>query len=435
VTATTARRATLVAVVQAAVTVLCIPALILPDILPRWSITASLVGLAWVPLLGLLVTRRPFARTPVDVPLGLLLGLTVVNALTTADGSTTFPHVLKWVAGIALFYAIAGLLQATGWLRLSAWAVSLLGLALVPFVLFGVNWSGAKFSWLPVTPRDLFPHLLRPFWKPEGYAGFNPNMAGGVLAMIAPVPLARALFGRGARRGSGLATRLINGLLALLIGMALLLTQSRGAILALLVAASVMLATRDGRWWVAACALLVTGAFVFQALGFEAGATLELTSDAESAINSAAGRLELWSRAWSALQDFPYTGIGLGMSNHIMPLRYPSFRISPTGITDHAHNLFFATGVEMGYPGLIGLLAFLFGLLGAQWQACRRLVRARPRNGDALPLALGALGSAVVYCVHGLTDHVTFYARASLVAWVLLGVGMGVSLFTQKELP
>ncbi len=427
----TPRRHAFVAVAQAAVTVLCIPALILPDLLPRWSITASLVGLAFVPLLGLIVARRPFARTPVDVPLGLLLALTVVNALTTADGSATFPHVLKWVAGIALFYAIAGFLQATGWIRLAAWAICLLGLALVPFVLFGVNWSGTKFSWLPVTPNELFPQLFTPFWKPEGYSGFNPNMAGGVLAMIAPVPLARALFGRSAKHGWG--GRIINGLITLLIVLALLLTQSRGAILALLVAASVMLATRDWRWLAAACALLVVGALVFRTLGFEAGATWDPTSDAESAVNSAAGRLELWSRAWSALQDFPYTGIGLGMSNHIMPVRYPTFRISPTAVTDHAHSLFLATGVEMGYPGLIGLLALVFGLLGAQWQTCRHLVRARPRSGEALPLALGSLGAAVVYCVHGLTDHITFYARASLVAWVLLGVGMGVSLFVRAE--
>ena len=46
-----ARRLKLVAIVQFVGVALCLPALILPDFLPSWSITASLVGLAFVPAL------------------------------------------------------------------------------------------------------------------------------------------------------------------------------------------------------------------------------------------------------------------------------------------------------------------------------------------------------------------------------------------------
>ena len=122
-------RLKLVAIVQFVGVALCIPALILPDFLPSWSITASLIGLAVVPAFGLIVARRPFARTPVDLPLGLLLIATGANLLATANRAVTLPHVLKTLAGIALFYAIVGLLRETGWTRLAGWAVCLLGLS------------------------------------------------------------------------------------------------------------------------------------------------------------------------------------------------------------------------------------------------------------------------------------------------------------------
>ncbi len=427
-----ARRLKLVAIVQFVGVALCIPALILPDFLPSWSITASLIGLAVVPAFGLIVARRPFARTPVDLPLGLLLIATGANLLATANRAVTLPHVLKTLAGIALFYAIVGLLRETGWTRLAGWAVCLLGLALVPLVLFGVQWSGTKFSWLPWVPDDVVPRLYHPFWKPEDYGGFNPNMAGGALAMVLPVPLAYALLGRGKGSVWSLGLRLLAGLVTALMGLTLLLTQSRGAMLAVLVAIAAMLAARDWRWFVIAGVLLIAGAAIFQAAGFEASPAWDLTSDADSAINSAAGRVELWSRAWAMAQDFPFTGIGMGMTNEIAPLRYPTFRISVTTSTDHAHSLFFATAAEMGFPGLIGLLAFLIGLLPFAWRSCRRLIR-RPGGVASLPLALGTLGSAVAFCVHGLTDDVTFYAKAHIIAWGLFGVAVGVGVLAERR--
>ena len=199
-------------------------------------------------------------------------------------------------------------------------------------------------------------------------------MAGGALAMVLPVPLAYALLGRAGSSIWSLGLRLFAGLVTALMGLTLLLTQSRGAILAVLVAIAVMLAARDWRWFVAVGVLLIAGTVIFQAAGFEASPAWDLTSDAESAINSAAGRVELWARAWAMAQDFPFTGIGMGMTNEIAPLRYPTFRIPATTSTDHAHSLFFATAAEMGFPGLIGLLAFLIGLLPFAWRSCRHLI-------------------------------------------------------------
>ena len=86
----------------------------------------------------------------------------------------------------------------------------------------------------------------------------------------------------------------------------------------------------------------------------------------------------------------------------------------------------------MGFPGLIGLLAFLIGLLPFAWRSCRHLIHVHSRS-TPLPLALGTLGSAVAFCVHGLTDDVTFYAKAHIIAWGLFGVAVGVGVLAGRR--
>lgn len=422
------RRLKAAAIAQFAGVVFCLPALILPDILSGWPVAASLIGIAVLPLVGFIIARRPFARTPLDLPAGLLLGLSIANLFTSLDRAATFPHITKTIAGIALFYGLTGLILETRWLRLTTWGVLLLGLGLIPFVLLGVQWSGDKFSWLPWAPGDIVPHLVRPFWKPSDYAGFNPNMAGGVLAMVLPLPVAIAAIGQTGRGPRSWGVRIVAGLVALGLGATLVLTQSRGALLAVAVAAAVMVAAVNWRW-LAVVIPLAGGMVALQLTGLVPPPSWDFASDAESALNSAAGRVELWSRAWAIAEDFPFTGTGMGVVGRVMSHSYPTFRIATTVQLDHAHNLYLNTAAEVGIPGMVTITAFLMGLGLLEWRAATGAVRAaRP----AAPLAVGSLGAVTALCVHGITDAVTYYARAHLSAWALLGIAMGVAMVCSR---
>jgi len=218
--------------------VLCLPPLIFPDHAPGWSIWGALIGLVLLPVVGFLIGKRPFARTPLDLSMGVLLFLLPVSILISADRALTLPHVYRVVAGIAVFYGLVGVFRAYDWFDLAAWTIGAAGVVL----LLSTQWSSAKFSWLPFKVSQLVPLLIHPFWKPEGFAGFNANLAGGTLSMLLPAPIAYALWGR--KTWIRLAALLESGV----VGGLLLLTQSRGAIAALAAGLAVMLVAADWRW-------------------------------------------------------------------------------------------------------------------------------------------------------------------------------------------
>jgi hypothetical protein len=424
----TSRRRTLVALIQFAGVVLCVPALILSEALPGWAVTASLVGLGLLPVVGLILAGRPFERTPVDLPLGLMLLLAPTTLLVATDRAAALPHVYRIIAGAAVFYGVTGLLLETRWFALGAWGICLLGLALLPALLLGTQWSGAKFSWLPWRLNEAIPTLFRPFWKPEDYQGFNPNLSGGLLATMLPVPIAYTLFAsRGLRSrpapGRGAAIRIAAGIESALIAALLLLTQSRGSLLAALVAVGAMLAVRNWRWLMVLALVLTGSIVVLRTTGLSPFRAADLESDVDSALDSIEGRIELWSRGWAIAQDFPFTGIGMGMVLEVMPLRYPTFRISPAAQIEHLHSIYANTAAEMGFPGLIALLALLIVVLILFWRAA-----SRARESVWAPLAVGTLGTAVVVCVQGVNDTLFAAPKAYVIVMGIFAVGVAVAL-------
>jgi len=137
------------------------------------------------------------------------------------------------------------------------------------------------------------------------------------------------------------------------------------------------------------------------------------------------------------LQDFPFTGIGLGTFDLVQPLLYPFFLSA--GLAHHAHNLFLQVAVDLGLPGLIAYLALLLGCFYCTWQAYRALRaprnrvspgnRVSPRNPVSKPappwlasLALGLLGSLIALSVHGLVDAATWSNKLSFIPWCAFGL-------------
>ena len=127
---------------------------------------------------------------------------------------------------------------------------------------------------------------------------------------------------------------------------------------------------------------------------------------------SFSGRPEIWSRAIYAIQDFSFTGTGLGTFRRVVNLLYPLFTISPDTDIAHAHNMLLQVAVDVGLPGLIAYLALLELAAAVAWSAARR------SSGVACSLSLGLFAGLIALHIYGLTDALALGpSRGSCSGW------------------
>ncbi len=378
--------------------------LALVDRVPVHWLTPGLVPLAGVWLARRLATGRWTVPTPLDVPWVLVLLMGVVALYPSVDPGLSQPAFLKLVLEAALFYQVANGVRGLASSRLWS-AVGLLfvvGVGLAVLGLLNTQWS-SKFLSLP----GLYAHLPRLLsWLNP--AGFNRNIVGGSLAMILPV-VAGLLISRPARISRVVLIPLFVGFAAVSV-----LSQSRGALAGIVVAAAAMVMLWKPRWGRFVVPLgIACFIAIWWLVGIEPVADFLLASELGS---SAQGRLELWSRAIYMMQDFPYTGIGIGTFGRVTPVLYPLFLIGPDTYIVHSHNLYLQAGVDLGVRGLVAFMALLSAIPLCAVRAVRH------RIGDERVLAIGLSGGLVVYLVHGVMDHITFSTEASAVMWIIGGL-------------
>jgi putative inorganic carbon (HCO3(-)) transporter len=215
---------------------------------------------------------------------------------------------------------------------------------------------------------------------------------------------------------------LLYGLAGLWSAAVLAVTLSRGAMLAAAAAVLALVVLRWRRGWL----LLPAALLVFLGASLWLGAERMLAEIVASAtLGGSEGRGEVWARAVYMLQDFPLTGIGLGSFNHVADLLYPFFRYQP-GAVDHAHNLFFQVGIDLGLPGLAAWLGMYLLALGLAF----RIYREGRANSEAWVAGLGAglFAGQVALGVHGMVDAVTWgMVRPAPLVWGVWGILMAAT--------
>ncbi len=371
--------------------------LLFPERVPVALVALALLGLPALWILSRLGRGAFVPATPLDLPWLILLLVCLGALLLTASPELALPQVQKILVAVALYYGAVNTLSGEGRLTWAGIAILVATLAIAGVGLAGMGPGGA----LGGRPMG----LITPFWNP---AGFNPNIVGGTLAVMMPLTLAYAWGTRGWRRLPLLAALLFEG-------GALFLTQSRGAMLGFVAGTACVALARDRRWGLVLATISVVG---IAGLLIYPGPALDfVTAGGAGVVNSAQGRLELWSRALAMMGDFPFTGVGMGSFGRALWLLYPLATVGPDTILDHAHNLFLQAGTDYGLPGLVAWLAQMALLL---WMGAGAVRHAR--GGGLWPLAAGLLGGLVAYLVHGLTDSFTYYAKGHTVVWACLSV-------------
>ncbi len=302
------------------------------------SILALCVLLAWVAGKGY--------RLPALFLFALLVlfvaGL-VSLAITPDPEVTRWPVARLW-AGLALSYGLVAwsvLRARPGTLEVTSAAMGV-GLALLGALI--VRWPGG--SKLPFIPKTLYAILPIPA---QGI--INANMLGGALVALLPLVWASVLWAEGSWRW---LKRMLFGVSALVILAVLVLTQTRGALLAALVTLGVLTVARWPRLVFLLWPVALVAGWGIANTGLDAFLS---ASGADSAISGLSDRVDLWQRALLMLRDFPLTGPGAGLYERLMWALYPPTQLRP-GLSSglHAHNIWLQVGVDFGLPGLFAFV-------------------------------------------------------------------------------
>lgn len=351
---------------------------------------------------------HPSLRTVADWPIALLMSMAAVTLWITVLPDTTHQLVYRLVLGVALYYSIVNWGISQPRLHFLRIGIILGGLLLALLALVTVHWFNS--GKLPFIPASLYARFA-----PRVSDVVNPNVMAGALVLLFPCALAVLAFDW---HGSSWSMRVLTGTAVSAMFVVLILTQSRGGLMALAAVLLVMIMLRWSRGWLLLLGAMVSGAVTAQALGV--GAVLNAFTSNSTFVGLEARR-EIWLHTLYIIQDFPFTGIGMGSFQTVMDLLYPLI-LTPFAIP-HAHNLFLQVAVDLGIPGLIGWLAVLMLATIASWQLYR-MGRARG-DGWAAGFGAGLLCSQTALIVHGLTDAVTWgMVRTAVIVWALWGVSI-----------
>jgi O-antigen ligase len=345
-----------------------------------------------------------------------LLALTAVASLVASpDRRTSLPYVVQVLLGAGCVLAVAGRPVPGVRRRLTANRLITLYVALgyvaLIAILLSTRWPIYKLSFL----SGLYAALpsIRSLPVSLFAQGLTPNQAGGLMATFAAFAIAIAIYAGPARSETPRPRRqqrIAAGILGVCGTGVVFMTGSRAALVAVGVAVVVTLVVRDRRWLLLPAAGAAATVLVVLVHPDAPRAVLDVFLRDETIETKLVARLDIWQSVLRAIQDHPFTGIGLGVLNQILPFRYPYETVGLSFTVTHAHDVYLDTALTLGIAGLVGLLLVLAGIVRMALAIPDHLYAART-------YALGMLASAVVFMVFGITDSLSLSTPSSLVLW------------------
>lgn len=259
--------------------------------------------------------------------------------------------------------------------------------------------------------------------RPSG-TFFNPNFLAGYLAVSWAILLSGAVYGY--RRERAPAWMSVSpalwwfGIAASLCSLffAVLLTQSRGGMIVLLVSTAFILTVRYGSKLAGSCLVFLVLAGLLVPTPLRERVLIEHQQNPVSY-----ARWQMWQGALTQMADHPF-GIGLGLYQYTYPLyAFPvEGEIARYGkVAQTPHNDYLQMGVEMGVGAMVVFAVGVF-MLGRElrWALQARLSR-RQRS-----LILGLGGGAIALLVHAALD--SSLRESALAILLVLCAGLVVSV-------
>lgn len=240
----------------------------------------------------------------------------------------------------------------------------------------------------------------------------SPNNVALYLGRIIPILGAMALMGQGRRKT-------IYGLALIPIGLATLLTFSKGAFFlglpaSLLVVIILWRRSLGGRVWPWVFGAVLAGSIAL----FITFQIPQLAGRLDFRGETGIFRINLWRSSINMFLDHPIFGVGLDNFLYQYRGRYIFDAAWQEPNLNHPHNILLDFATRLGILGLIAGV-FLFWTL---FQLTRKL----PSQvaSEWRPVAIGLLGSFIYMIAHGLVDHSFFLIDLAYTFYLFLGISV-----------
>lgn len=315
------------------------------------------------------------------------------------------------VGSISLYYVIAAT-QTDLAKRLVVWGVVLVGAGAAVYYLTQTDFAANPTKVATLDQIGFAIHRLAPQF---GLSTPHPNRMAGIILLALPFAVGLMYEAVVHRRVLVLLT---GSAITALLAFGLIMTTSRGALLALILLVivsgygygAVRLANRVGL----SSGIGLAGAFnlvlIVLLVGFAlSGTRLADTLNAILGSVSTIPRVELYQQVFQLAQDYAFTGAGLGtfspnFSTYELLINVP--------FLPHAHDLFLQVWFEQG---ILGLVAFVWYIVAYYVWAVRR--RARMNW-----LAIASIVATTLLLLHGLVDVLFYSGRVISLMFIPTGL-------------
>ena len=378
--------------------------------------TMAVVGLSLLCLFSLVikaVTTKKF-RFKTD-GLGFLIILMLLLYLLSALCSfAPFKGILIWLvyfAFMAFYFVVINTIKTKKQLLSLLTVFSISGLFVCVYgilqYLFGWNVNQA---WMD---EEMFSDIkMRIYSTLE-----NPNVLGEYILLVLPVTIALMWKKRGF-----FAKAVFAGISAIM-GVALILTFSRGCWIGIMASAAIFVTFAAGKLWGLMLLVLPIIPMVLPESIINRFASIGDMKD-----SSTSYRVYIWMGTLLMLKDFWLSGVGPG--TEAFTEVYPFYSYSAI-VAPHSHNLFLQIMVESGILGITVFAVLLVAFV-------RRLASAYQFQGKfgELSVAIVGIGAAIIgFLVQGLFDNCFYNYRVFMIFWSVLALGTAASNIAKEESP
>ncbi len=140
-------------------------------------------------------------------------------------------------------------------------------------------------------------------------------------------------------------------------------------------------------------------------------------------------RISAWRNATNMVAHHPVIGVGV----NTFSINYGTYKLEEhgdqiTGSSFYAHNIFLQMA---GETGLLGVSCFIWFLVSFFWITAGAYKRMRVPLDKVM--LLGLIASVSAFLINGISETSLYYARVSMIFWLLIGCAIAVTRLKQED--